>query len=72
MLYAKNVLVVLFLLSVVLAGIDARTMQDKCKSDDDCKQFQYLCAVGGNRYNKVVKMRCYVNGRCHCRLVKKT
>ncbi|VEN46117.1 unnamed protein product [Callosobruchus maculatus] len=69
MLYARNVFVVLFLLSVVLAGIDAASLRDKCKSDDVCKEFQYICDMGAKRYNAVVKMRC-VYEKCHCKKVK--
>ncbi|VEN46115.1 unnamed protein product [Callosobruchus maculatus] len=68
MLYAKNVFVVLFLLSVVLAGIDAASLRDKCNSDDFCKQFQHYCDHGAKQFKAVVKMRC-ISGQCKCKKI---
>ncbi|VEN46118.1 unnamed protein product [Callosobruchus maculatus] len=69
MLYARNVFVVLFLLSVVLAGIDAASLRDKCKSDDVCKEFQYICDINGKLRKQLLKIKC-VYGKCHCEKVK--
>nr|CAH7757094.1 unnamed protein product [Callosobruchus chinensis] len=68
-MYAKNVFLVLFLLSVVFAGIDAASLKDSCDSDAFCRQFQHICDKGAKLYNAVVKMKC-VNGRCHCKRQK--